>query len=58
MPPKFNFKPHIIDMDLPPGLYGQTALVDLDKDGCLEFITGQQYGTIYYYKFQTPGRWS
>jgi hypothetical protein len=58
VPPKFNFKPHIIDTDLPPGLYAQTALVDLDNDGCLEFITGQQYGTIFYYKFHAPGRWS
>ena len=39
-----HFKPHVIDTDLPPGLYAQTALADLDGDGRLEFITGQQYG--------------
>lgn len=54
----FNFKPHIIDTDLPPGLYAQTALADLDNDGCLEFITGQQYGAIFYYKYHQPDRWS
>jgi hypothetical protein len=54
----FNFKPHIIDTDLPPGLYAQTALADLDNDGCLEFITGQQYGAIFYYKYNQSDRWS
>ena len=54
----FNFRPHIIDTDLPPGLYAQTALADLDNDGCLEFITGQQYGAIFYYKYHQPDRWS
>ena len=39
---KFRFKQHLIDTALPPGMYAQTALADLDGDGRLEFITGQQ----------------
>ena len=54
---RFQFKPHIIDTDLPNGLYAQTALVDLDNDDRLEFITGQQYGTIFYYKYLAPDYW-
>jgi len=54
----FQFKHHIIDTELPTGLYAQTALADLDGDGRLEFITGQQYGTIFWYKFHAPDRWT
>lgn len=58
MAAKFQFKAHIIDTELPEGLYAQTALVDLDNDGRLEFVTGQQYGTIFYYKYQAPAQWT
>ena len=54
----FHFKSHIIDTELPPGMYAQTALADLDGDGRLEFITGQRNGTIFWYKFHAPDRWS
>jgi hypothetical protein len=57
MRPKFNFKHHVIDTGLPAGLYAQTALVDLDGDGRLEFITGQQYGSIFWYKYHAPEKW-
>ena len=57
MSEKYRFKPHIIDTELPDGLYAQTELVDLDNDGQLEFVTGQQYGTIFYYKYQAPDQW-
>jgi len=32
---------------MPKGLYAQTALADLDNDGRLEYIVGQQYGAIF-----------
>jgi len=53
----FKFKPHIIDTDLPEGLYGQTALADINNDGKPEFIVGLQYGDIYYYKYNSPDNW-
>lgn len=47
-----KFKPQLIDTDLPKRrYYAQTALADLDNDGRLEFIMGQQYGNIYWYKY-------
>ena len=55
---RFAFRHHIIDAELPPGAYGQTAAVDIDGCGRPEFITGQQYGTIFWYKFHAPGRWT
>ena len=56
---KLKFKPQIIDTDLPKRrYYAQTALADLDNDGRLEFILGQQYGDIYWYKYQASGQWS
>lgn len=55
---KFVFRHHIIDTDLPPGNYGQTAAADLDGCGRPEFITGQQYGTIFWYKCHAPDRWT
>ena len=39
---KFQFKHHVIDTNLPPGPYAQTALADLDNDGRLEYTVGQQ----------------
>ena len=57
MASKFEFRHHVIDTDLPPGAYAQTALVDLDGDGQLEFVVGQRYGNIYGYKYHVPDRW-
>jgi hypothetical protein len=37
---ELRFAHHYIDRDLPGGSYGQTSLVDVDKDGDLDFITG------------------
>jgi hypothetical protein len=55
---EFNFKAHLIDLDLPEGFYGQTALMDLDNDGRLEFVIGQQYGNIFFYKYHSPDYWT
>ncbi len=53
-----RFWHHVIDTDLPSGRYAQTALADLDNDGRLEYIVGQQYGDIFWYKMHTPERWT
>jgi hypothetical protein len=37
---ELRFKHHFIDRDLPGDSYGQTSLVDVDRDGDLDFITG------------------
>jgi hypothetical protein len=55
---RFRFKHYVIDTDLPTGNYAQTALVDLDNDGRLEYVLGQQYGDLYWYKYHAPDRWS
>jgi hypothetical protein len=55
---KFQFKHHIIDQGLSGRCYAQTALADLDNDGRLEFIMGQQYGTIFWYKRHTVDHWT
>jgi hypothetical protein len=54
----FKFRPHVIDEGLPSGLYAQTALVDLNNDGRPEFVTGQQYGDIFWYQYHAPDRWT
>lgn len=58
MTAKFEFKHHVIDADLLATNYAQTALIDLDNDGRLEFVVGQQYGDIFWYKYHSPDRWS
>jgi hypothetical protein len=55
---KFKFSAHLIDTALPPANYAQTALADLDNDGRPEYIVGQQYGDIYWYKMERPDRWT
>ena len=55
---KFQFKPHILDTTLPKANYAQTVLADLDNDGSLEYIVGQQFGDIFYYKKATTDRWT
>lgn len=52
----FNFKHHVIDTALPRGFYAQTVLADLDNDGHLEYIVGQQYGPVYWYKYHRGDR--
>jgi hypothetical protein len=52
-----KYRHHIIDTTLPGGPYGQTALADINNDGKPEFITGHQYGNIYYYVYETPEKW-
>ncbi len=59
MSPKFQFQPHLIDTTLPKRkYYAQTVLADLDNDGQKEFILGQQYGDIYWYKRGLNKQWT
>src|SRR5512139_4018771 len=61
----FQFRHHFIDRTLPvtdklTGDYGLTALVDLDKDGDLDFVLGgrpTRPSQLYWYEFQAPDRW-
>jgi hypothetical protein len=55
---KFKFRHHYIDRQLPGRSWGQTAVVDVDRDGDLDFITGRSGSDIYWYEYQGPGGWS
>jgi hypothetical protein len=56
---EFTFRHHYIERDLPGDSYGQSALVDLDRDGDLDFVTGGKDSekTVYWFEFQAPDRW-
>ena len=54
---KFNFRQHFIALDVPPML-AQTCLADLDGDGRPEYIVGQRFGAIYWYKYHAPDNWT
>lgn len=59
LPTSFRFRHHFVDRDLPGGSWGQTALVDIDRDGDLDFITGQKAGNIRWYEFDSECKsWS
>ena len=55
----FRFRHHYIERDLPGDSYGQTSLVDLDRDGDLDFITGGRDArrTIYWFEYREPDVW-
>jgi hypothetical protein len=57
--PDFKFQHHYIDRDLPGDSYGQTSLVDVDRDGDLDFITGgrDQERHVFWFEFQGPDKW-
>src|SRR5690606_37693369 len=51
---KFNFKLHKIDEFR--DRMGATALVDLDKDGDLDYVFGR-FGEMYWYEHISPSQW-
>ncbi|MEM9658746.1 MAG: VCBS repeat-containing protein [Planctomycetota bacterium] len=51
------FKRHFGDDDLPGKSMGQTDLADLDRDGDLDFITGEQRGRIFWYEYRAANDW-
>jgi hypothetical protein len=61
----FQFRHHFIDRTLPltdklVGDYGLTALVDLDRDGDLDFVLGGRGikpPQLYWFEYQAPDRW-
>src|SRR4051812_23977236 len=61
----FQFRHHFIARELPiteksVGDYGLTALVDVDKDGDLDFVLGgrpTQPSQLYWFEFQGPDQW-
>lgn len=53
----FEFEHHYIDRDLKGGSWGQTALVDLDRDGDLDFITAQRDSFVHWYEFEKGKPW-
>jgi hypothetical protein len=61
----FQFQHHFIDRDLPigergTGDYGLTALVDLDRDGDLDFVLGGRGvkpDRLYWFEFRSATNW-
>ncbi|HUF62420.1 MAG TPA: VCBS repeat-containing protein [Verrucomicrobiales bacterium] len=56
---ELRFQHHFIDRDLPGDSYGQTAFVDLDRDGDLDFVTGGKgpNKSVYWFEFRSPDDW-
>lgn len=54
---QFEFKHHFGDRDLQGRNMGQTALADLNGDGKLDFITGEQRGDIFWYEYRALDDW-
>ena len=59
-PGKIQFRHHFIDSDLPGDSYGQTSLVDVDRDGDLDFITGGRdaHRSVFWFEFRKPDEWA
>src|SRR5262245_29677324 len=65
LPAEFQYRHHFISRELPVtdkgvGDYGLTALVDVDRDGDLDFVLGGRpfkASQLYWFEFQAPDRW-
>ena len=64
-PPRFEH--HLITTDLPVGAngsgsYGQTALVDIDKDGDLDFVVGRKAAgknsILHWFEHESADKWT
>src|SRR5712671_3780889 len=61
----FQFRHHFISREMPitdksVGDYGLTALVDVDRDGDLDFVLGGRPfkpSQLYWFEFQSPDQW-
>src|SRR5215510_14474792 len=61
-----GFRHHFVQRTLPAsergvGDYGLTTLVDLDRDGDLDFVLGGRPSNpsqLYWFEFQTADRWA
>jgi CubicO group peptidase (beta-lactamase class C family) len=58
-PRQLQFRHHFIDNNLPGDSYGQTSLVDIDRDGDLDFITGgrDKQRSVFWFEFRKPDDW-
>ena len=54
---KFQFRVHEIARPGGRG-FGQTSAVDVDNDGDLDFISGRQYGEMFWFENIEHGRWA
>ena len=54
---ELRFRHRFGDRDLVGRNMGQTDLADLDRDGDLDFITGEQNGRIFWYEYQAADKW-
>jgi hypothetical protein len=54
---ELRFVHHFGDRNLEGRNLGQTDLSDLDRDGDLDFIVGEQRGRIFWYEYRTPDSW-
>ena len=56
---RFEFRHHYIDRNLPGDSYGQTSLVDVDRDGDLDFITGGRdpHRSVFWFEYRGPDEW-
>src|SRR5688500_500304 len=57
---EFRFAHHFIDRDLPGDSYGQTSLVDVDRDGDLDFITGGRDANrhVFWFERKAASEWT
>ena len=55
-PTKMRFRVHEIGQPGGNG-FGQTSAVDVDNDGDLDFISGRQFGDVFWFENRKGGKW-
>lgn len=54
---RFQFRHHFIERKLDGDGWGQTSLVDVDRDGDLDFVLGRRSGVIVWYEYRGAESW-
>ena len=57
-PPNRDIQFRVHEIDRPTGVgFGQTSAIDIDRDGDVDFVSGRQFGDVFWFENQGSLKW-